>query len=128
MLIAPPRRQLDIELAALLDSLSLQQRIRVGPFVDPPLLAGFPANSDLRVEADRGKRASTHRIRHPYERRRELPSKYLFILNTANDPALHHHPSCLCRRGSLVSPLPSPHSKKTRIPSPYPFLPFPFTA
>ncbi len=73
-----PPQQLDIELAALLESLSLQQRIRVGlPLVDPP--GGFASqNSDLCVEADHGKRASahrTHRVRHANERRRELPSK-----------------------------------------------------
>ena len=39
--------QLDIELAALLDSLSLQQRIRVSLLVHPPQPAGFPADSDL---------------------------------------------------------------------------------
>jgi hypothetical protein len=81
MLISPPLLQLDIELAALLDSLSLQQRIRVSLLVYPPHPAGFPADSDLRVEADRNKRASTHRshrLRHPNERRRELPSKSLY--------------------------------------------------
>jgi len=68
-----PHAQLDIELAALLDSLSLQQRIRVGP-VDPPYLAGLPTKSDLRMEADKRPTAHTHRLRHPNERRRELPS------------------------------------------------------
>jgi hypothetical protein len=78
----PPPQQLDIELAALLESLSLQQRIRVGPSsVNPPYLGGALAqpNSDLCVEADHDKRASTHRThraRHANERRRELlPSK-----------------------------------------------------
>ena len=37
----PPAQQLDIELAALLDSLSLQQRIRVGPPVQPALPGGL---------------------------------------------------------------------------------------
>jgi len=56
-----PMSELDIELADLLESLSLQQRIR----------------------ADRDKRASTHRthrIRHPYERRRELPIRHYGLL------------------------------------------------
>ena len=67
----PP--QLDIELATLLDSLSLQQRIRVG-LIDPPYLAGLPIDSDLRVEADKRASTQSHRIRHSNERRRELPS------------------------------------------------------
>ena len=83
----PPPQQLDIELAALLESLSLQQKIRVGPPRRPPALPSGLAcqpNSDLSVEADHDKRASTrhhtraHRVRHANERRRELlPSKYL---------------------------------------------------
>ena len=84
MLISfPPPRQLDIELAALLDSLSLQQRIRVGPpSINPPYIGGgLPAKVlTLCVEADHDKRASTNRtrrVRHANERRRELlPSKY----------------------------------------------------
>ena len=73
MLIFESIPQLDIELATLLDSLSLQQRIRVGP-IDPPYLAGLPTDSDLRVEADKRASTQSHRIRHPNERRRELPS------------------------------------------------------
>ena len=70
----PSSPQLDIELATLLDSLSLQQSIiRVGP-VDPPYLADSPTKSDLRMEADKRASVQAHRIRHPNERRRELPS------------------------------------------------------
>ncbi|SRR5216684_571769 len=75
-----PPRQLDIELAALLESLSLQQRIRVGPPHRSAVLGGgLDSPSDLGVEADHDKRTSTHRthrVRHPNERRRELPSKH----------------------------------------------------
>jgi hypothetical protein len=74
-----PPFQLDMELAALLESLSLQQRIRVGPPHRSAVLGRLVSPSDLCVEADNDKRTSTHRthrVRHPNERRRELPSKH----------------------------------------------------
>jgi len=57
-----PMSEPDIELASLLESLSLQQRIR----------------------ADHDKRAGTHRarcrVRHPNERRKELPIRHYGLL------------------------------------------------
>jgi hypothetical protein len=76
--------QLDIELAALLDSLSLQQGIRVGP-VDPPYLAGLPTNSDLRMEADKRASKHAHYIRHSNERRKDLSS------TRTSSPSPSHH-------------------------------------
>jgi hypothetical protein len=111
----PPPRQLDIELAALLDSLSLQQRIRVGP--PPPstrltLAGGLPAKIlTLCVEADHDKRASTHRtrrIRHANERRRELlPSRCnipltVLVTDLETKPVRHYGLLKFLRRASLA--------------------------
>lgn len=75
----------------------------MGP-VDPPYQAGLPINSDLRMEADKRASAHTHRLRHPNERRRELPSTSTSFPSHSSFSFTNHR-TCTCPPLSL-SPLP----------------------